>query len=448
MSRLLVVCGEPIGERMAGPAIRALELGRAAAAAGNQVTIAAPVGHGRPLLPAGVSLVPLDSSSLGVLLEGHECVLAGASLLSRFPGLARTRLPLALDLYVPVVLEAARLFAGAPQRVQRAVISEAAAVSALELRRADLVLCANQRQRDLWLGVAASCGRLAADPGLARDGGLIRVVPFGVPDEAPVPGAAPRLRGVVPGIGAADRVMLWAGGLHDWFDPGLVIEALDLLERRDGIKDLRLVFLGSTPPNTRLAGHGSGRDARELARERGLLDRSVFFLDGWVPYAERGAYLAEADIGVSAHLEGLETYFSWRTRLLDYAWAGLPLAGTGGDSLSALLEERGMALLCAPGDAPGLAARIRELLEPEAGARARAAAAEVAVELRWSRVAQPFVDWVNQPLRTAGRAGTLRARAALWRMLAAKSAHVLATEGPAAVVRRSRRFRGPGRRPG
>ena len=58
------------------------------------------------------------------------------------------------------------------------------------------------------------------------------------------------------------------------------------------------------------------------------LDHTVFFNDGWVPYAERGAWLAEADIGVSAHFDDIETRFAFRTRLLDYLWAGLPIVTT------------------------------------------------------------------------------------------------------------------------
>ncbi len=44
MSRVLVVSAEPIGERMAGPAIRAVELARALARGGCAVTLAAPGG--------------------------------------------------------------------------------------------------------------------------------------------------------------------------------------------------------------------------------------------------------------------------------------------------------------------------------------------------------------------------------------------------------------------
>jgi hypothetical protein len=38
--------------------------------------------------------------------------------------------------------------------------------------------------------------------------------------------------------------------------------------------------------------------------------------------------LREADIGVSLHREDVETRYSFRTRVLDYLWAGLPIITT------------------------------------------------------------------------------------------------------------------------
>ncbi len=57
-------------------------------------------------------------------------------------------------------------------------------------------LCATERQRDMWLGFLAARGRInskgyADDPD-GRD--LIDVVPFGIPEEAPIAGP-PLLRG-------------------------------------------------------------------------------------------------------------------------------------------------------------------------------------------------------------------------------------------------------------
>ena len=342
-------------------------------------------------------------------------------------------MPLAVDLYVPVGLEAAELFGGAPKAVRRATLSEAAATLRLELTRADAVFCANERQRDLWTGAALAAGRDLGD-----GAGLVRVMPFGVPDELPVPGS-PALKGVVDGVAQGDLVALWAGGLHEWFDPELVIEATARLAPE--LPRLRLVFLGVSPPNPALQGHSGADRARGAADRLGLTGKSVFFLEGWVPYVDRGRYLLEADIGVSAHHDTLETRYSWRTRLLDHAWAGLPTAATSGDELSERMAAAGAARLAAPGDEDGLAEAMRSLLTSEEARRAAAAAATaLAAELCWSRVVRPLVEWAEAPALSAASVGSLGASMALWRMFAVKAAHVFRQEGVSGVLRRARRF--------
>ncbi|WP_258189047.1 glycosyltransferase [Candidatus Hakubella thermalkaliphila] len=45
-----------------------------------------------------------------------------------------------------------------------------------------------------------------------------------------------------------------------------------------------------------------------------------------------------------SHPEHIETRFAFRTRVLDYIWAHLPIITTKGDSLSDLVEEEGLGL--------------------------------------------------------------------------------------------------------
>ena len=432
--RLLIVCGEPIGARMAGPAIRAVELARAVANAGAGVTLSAPRGEGLAPLPADINHIPLANDILRRELSEHTCVLVGATLMTRFPALRRAQVPVGVDLYVPVALEVAQLFARSPRPVLSASVAEAEASLRFELMRADQVFCATDRQRDLWLGAALAIGRLGP---LGAGGDLVQVVPFGVPETPPQTGPA-ALRGVVDGIGADDQIALWAGGLYEWFDPELVVEAVRRLLPE--MPRLRLVFLGAAPPNSALHTHSAAARTCRLADDLGLTGKHVFFLEGWVPYQDRGRYLLEADIGVSAHFDTLETRYSWRTRLLDYVWAGLPTAATGGDELSERMAKAGAAVLCPPGDAEGLAAAMRLLLKGERGERPRRAEVDLARELRWSAVAAPIVDWVHHPVRTGGAAGSLQASVALWRMFAVKAASAVREEGISGVLRRARRF--------
>ena len=71
----------------------------------------------------------------------------------------------------------------------------------LALATGSAFLCASDRQRDLWLGVLSSLGRIgydeyAADPPLER---LVAVVPFGVEPEPPR-AETRAVKGVLPGI--------------------------------------------------------------------------------------------------------------------------------------------------------------------------------------------------------------------------------------------------------
>ena len=58
-------------------------------------------------------------------------------------------------------------------------------------------------------------------------------------------------------------------------------------------------------------------------------------------------------------LDHLETRFSFRTRMLDYLWATLPIVCTRGDHFAELVEREGLGLTVPYGDPEALAAAIR-----------------------------------------------------------------------------------------
>jgi len=126
----------------------------------------------------------------------------------------------------------------------------------------------------------------------------------------------------------------------------------------------------------------------------------VFFNQGWVPYSERANVLLDADLGVSTHLDHVETAYSFRTRLLDCLWAGMPQVATRGDSLAELIEAEGLGLTVPAGDVPALAAAIGRMLdEPDLAAASRAAARRVAGDFTWPTVLAPLVDFCADPHR-------------------------------------------------
>ena len=361
------------GASLGGNALRAMELARVLAAHGD-VTLASP-GEA----PAGLRHVPWERPrDLREILAGADAVVSAPHSPEIAAELRRCGATLVLDLYDPFPLAALESGAG---RLAQVLATD----SFLEgLRMAHHVICASERQRDLWLGAMLAAGLLRpenydADPTLRE---RIDVVPIGVSD-APLPSGSP-LRG---------EVVLWYGGLWSWLDPVTPVRAMPaLLERRP---DARLVFLGRTPEAADQ--RGAGDRARAVARELGLGDR-VEFTETVVPYEERGAWLRDAACAVSTHADHLETRFAFRTRILDFVWAGLPVVCTHGDALSELVERDNLGETVPPGDPDALAAALERVLSAgrdgfaDGFGRARE-------ELAWPRVAAPLVRYVTAPTR-------------------------------------------------
>ena len=441
---VLVVSAEPVGPRMAGPAIRAAELARALAAECD-VTLAAPAPSAAPaervgLLEAGMA----DVEALVRAAREHDVVVAQELPPSVLASIAGTPTALVADLYNPIVVEVLEAVAGrsarAARRTQAALVHRTAALCAA----ADLIVCASERQRDLWIGGLALAGLLDLDA-YRRDPtlrSLVAAVPFGLPS-APPPARAGLLRAAFPAIGEGDRVLVWGGGLWSWLDPVTPMRAVGLLEHAGGVggRSVHLVIMGAGRPGLEATGQGPAVErALAEARRLGLEGRLVHVNPGWVAYEERGAWLGAADVGISAHHDHLEARYAHRTRILDYLWAGLPVATTTGDALADLVERDGLGRTLAPGDAEGFAAACAELLG-EPGARARERIAALAPSLRWDRVAAPLVEWCAsaQPRRAIRRGAV---RGALLSQQRWALEETLAEEGPAAAMRRvARRLR-------
>jgi glycosyltransferase involved in cell wall biosynthesis len=432
--RVLLVVNDRVGVRMAGPAIRYVSFARELA---DEFDVTLVVPNETDLLIDGVGLhvsPELHPADLIRLAGEHDVLVAQHLHLRAMRAVADLPIRAIYDLYDPFPVENLPFYAGQGNSPLRALeyrrdvtIQEAA------LAWGDALVCASDRQRDLWLGVLAALGRLDVaayehDPTLRS---LIDVVPFGL-DAEPPRKTRPALKGVVPGIGLDDRLLVWGGGIWNWLDAQLVIRAVArLAERRD---DVRLYFLGSADPNPLRERSRAVDDALGLAGELGVLDRAVFFNPGWVPWTERQEYLLEADLGVSAHHDTVETRFAFRTRLLDYFWARLPVVTTGGDVLGDLVGERGAGRVVRPGDLDGWVEAIAGLLDDsDAHAAARRGAAALAEELAWPRAVEPL----RRLLREAGEAAApQRAEHRLYaRYQVLRARRALAVHGVAGVGR-------------
>jgi hypothetical protein len=429
--KILVATGDVLRPAMAGPAIRAwhvaVELSREHDV---ELVTTGSCSLSHPAFEVG----QVDGTQLAERVAWCDVLVFQGNLMRLYPVLRDTDKIVVADIYDPFHLEVLEYTRGRDAEYRQYALQSSTEVVNEQLMRGDFFLCASEKQRDFWLGQLAAVGRINpytydAGENLAR---LITVVPFGVNDDAPVHTRA-ALRGVVPGIGANDRVILWGGGIYNWFDPLTLLRAVERLRQR--VPDVRLFFLGLAHPNPEVGEMKMATDAVGLSEALGLTGTTVFFNDGWVDYDDRANFLLEADVGVSTHLDHVETAFSFRTRILDYLWAGLPVVATQGDALAELIDAEGIGLTVPPGDVEALEEALFRLLDDAAlAAGARERLTRVAETYRWSTVLEPLLEFCRAPRRSpdlleAATAGTLedpRLRERPVRRLAAKARHRIA----------------------
>ncbi|MEA2702572.1 MAG: hypothetical protein QOD63_517 [Actinomycetota bacterium] len=393
----MVATCDTLTAKMAGPAIRAWQIASALSAEHEVQLVTTSKAD---LDETRFAVRSVGDLELAELEQWCDILAFQGWLVHRRDFLLKSDKILVADVYDPLHLEQLEQARDEGRRGRVIAVQEATAVLNEQLLRADFLLCASTKQRDFWLGQLAALGRV--NPRTYDEDetmrSLLDIVPFGIPEEPPVR-TRPAIKGVVPGIGPGDRVILWGGGIYNWFDPLTLLRAVDQL-RQSGHPEARLFFLGLTHPNPDIPTMRMAVDARRLSDDLGLTGTHVFFNEGWVDYDDRQNYLLDADIGVSTHLDHIEAALSFRTRILDYIWASLPTVATRGDSLAEVIERRGLGITVPPGVVDALATAHGTMLDDD-GRRAECAANAVALapELVWSKALAPLVEFCRAPRR-------------------------------------------------
>lgn len=401
-TRILILTGAEVGVRMAGPAIRASAMARILAGDGHEVVLATTAA----LDPAAiaptyrlVALRPGDDEEFARLENECDVIVFQGHAMEQFPALATTDRVVVADAYDPMHLEMLEQGREQPRATWDMMVRSRVTLLNQQLSRADLVLCASERQRAFYLGQLAALGRIspttyADDPHLER---LIAIAPFGIDAEPPV-ATRPATRGVAPGVDDASRIVLWGGGIYSWFDPLALIRAVNALAARQ--PRTKLVFLGTKHPGVEPM--GIVKEAIDLAKELGAFGSAVIFNEDWVPFEQRGSFLVEADAGVSTHHAHVETEFSFRTRILDYLWAGLPMVVTAGDTFADLIERERLGIVVPAGDEAALEAALEKVLYDADFARAARLRVEaVRDRFLWGTTLEPLRRIAREPRRAA-----------------------------------------------
>jgi len=394
--RILIATGDVLQPKMAGPAIRAWHIARVLSRE-HEVRLASP--HPCTLQHPDFPVVQADDRSFADLEDWADVIVFQGNLMRQYSAFRHTKKIVVADIYDPFHLEVLEQSRHLEHDARRFAVRSSTEILNEQLMRADFLLCASDKQRDFWLGQLAGVGRineLNYDTS-ERLSSLIAVAPFGI-DERPPAATRKVLRGVVPGIEPDDKVILWGGGIYNWFDPLTLLRAVDKLRSR--LPNVRVYFLGIRHPNPDVGEMRRTIETLELSDELGLTGTHVFFNDDWVEYDDRPNYLLESDVGVSTHLDHVETAFSFRTRVLDYLWAGLPVVATQGDALAGVIESRGAGVAVPPGDVDALEDALYRVLEdPELNESCRAASRTLATDFHWNEALAPLVEYCRNPVR-------------------------------------------------
>lgn len=395
-SGILLISPDSIGAEIAGPGIRYWEMAKVISR-DFKVTLLVP---GDQNLPNADFLVErLNRSNLRKQLAKRDVVILQGLILDKHPSIKKSGKHLVIDIYNTAMLENLENEFHLERWEQNNHFTSVLNGIKKQLSTGDFFICASEKQRDFWLGMLSAMGRLnphnyQMDKSFRK---IIDVVPFGLPSEKPVH-SKKVLKGINKGIHEDDFVVLWGGGIWNWLDPLTPIKAMKTI--RETHPKIKLFFMGSRLLDKKKPEYLYGMHDRayELARELQVLNKNVFFNDAWVPYDLRANYLLEADAGLSCHFEYIETEFSFRTRLLDYIWANLPIITSNGDAMSETVEKEKLGITIEPNDCDALVKAIIKLFEAKDFFNMCAENCnKIARIFRWDEAVKPLMLYCHKP---------------------------------------------------
>jgi len=267
------------------------------------------------------------------------------------------------DLFDPVLLELREMYGHHPSLRQRLHFF----AEQIRLRRAlsdgDLFMVATPQQRELYPGKQ-----------------MIEV-PFGT-DAAEW--SAADLGGV------REPLIVWGGGAWEWLDPRTAVEAV-VKVNREGIA-CRLLFLGRSRP-----GLADGRRESHLDALIALGQPFVSANAEWVPYRDRFTWLRRSKIAMMLHRSTAESRYAIRTRLFDAIGAATPVIASQEGFAAELVAGEGLGIVVPPGDVAAVAGAIKKLLTDDAFYSTCVSNLErIRPRFAWPVVVRPLVEALNR----------------------------------------------------
>ena len=370
--------------------VRSFEMARSLAKLGNDVTLAEP-NHTNDVEVKGIPIIGWDKTNIKNISEDADvCIILQNFAEIYFKNVKKN--PTVVDLIAPVQLEQLSISAGSHETSPYG-FSKGLYTTALALSKGDFFICGGERQRLYYLGMLTALGRI--NP-ITYNKKMIDTVPQAAPPEK-----TEHTKNVFKGkiVGEDDKGILWPGDVNPWYDAEVLINAMKKVVSE--LPNAKLVFVGAENPLYEPSNKGY-LDTLELAKKLGLLNKNIFFND-LLPYTERANMYFESDVGISTHKEHLEAELSFRTRIVDMLWGGLPVITSEGGEMNEYIKKYEAGRVVKIGNSDMLANAIIELLCDDELRRRMSENARRVVEeeLSWDKAVKPKNDFCKNP-RIAG----------------------------------------------
>lgn len=390
MEKLLFISPKSIGKYMSGPAIRVWELAKVLSRK-HFVSIISP--STSDLDPQNIQIIRASfMNQLRAIFKSDILIVPVFFIQLHWVLLAfLLKKKIVVDAYCPFYLESIEKFSYSVKKSSLRAKIDSARLKII-LRLGDFYLCASERQKKLWEEWFSSIKR--------EENSLIGILPTGLRTEQPI--LSQGIKGIVPGIDRDDFVVLWSSGIWPWFDALSAIKAINRIKNTK----IKLLFYGIDPVEENFQNEFESpvKKAVNLAKELGLYEKRVFFVKERVPYDKLGDYLLGADMALNLHHKNLETYYAFRTRVLDYIWARLPVISTCGDVLSDGIQKNGLGIVVDYENDEQIARAILRLAEDTVFYQQCKQNMQMWARNReWKHVAQPLEDYCAQPWKAQDR---------------------------------------------
>lgn len=305
-----------------------------------------------------INITTWNENSIATSIQDFDTVIVSYCMGDLSVGIAnsiKANQQLVLDCYVPIYVEISARGSDNLKGEYAAFNGEVDRWAAV-LRRGDIYLCANPNQKRYYQGVLSALGRI--NPATYEDDSIL-VVPYGIYRDKPVVKSQPITQILGKQKEPDYKKILWFGGIYPWFDLRTLVDATKKINKTVPAK---LVIVGAKNPFNAHPDFVKRYDQfMEYVNSNQENKENIIFQD-WVEFNSRADWYLDSDLVILINKTGNENELAWRTRLVDYVWADLPILTNGGDPLGEELIAAGAASRLDDLSSDGLAKSMTELL--------------------------------------------------------------------------------------